>query len=205
MNRPAPDPDTPFDQLEFAAIDFESSGYGPDGKDEPIQIGIAILRGGRVEPGAALRSYLAPTSPRPISDAAYAVHRIGDAQLTGAPPLAELWPALRDRLAGRIVVAHGAGTEKRFLRAFPMHGFGPWLDTLAVARMAMPDAASHALGPLLDQSGLTAPLRALCPPPLDWHDALFDATASLLLLRHLCESLSILDAPLARLDHRARR
>ena len=186
---------TPFHQLEFAAIDFESSGFGADGKDEPIQIGIAIMRGGDLIPSEGLRSYIAPTQPRPISDAAYAVHRIGSEELEDAPSMLDLWPEIKARLAGRPVVAHGAGTEKRFLRAFPMHGFHPWLDTLPFARKAVPSASDHSLGTLLKHFELVDDLRDRCPD-LDWHDALFDAAASLLLLKALVEATGIEDQPL---------
>ena len=53
--------------------------------------------------------------------------------------MVDLWPPIRDRLAGAAVVAHGAGTEKRFLRAFPYHGFSPWIDTLRLARKVLPN------------------------------------------------------------------
>jgi DNA polymerase-3 subunit epsilon len=184
-----------FDELEFAAVDFESSGFGADGTDEPIQIGIALMKGANVVIGESLRSFIAPLSPRPISDAAYAVHRIGSEQLRGAPTMIELWPEIRERLGGRVVVAHGAGTEKRFLRAFPMHGFGPWLDTLPFARKAIPQLGKHSLGALLDHFELVPELRRLCPA-LDWHDAHFDAVASLLLLRELVSATDSADAPL---------
>ena len=187
-----------FDQLEFAAIDFESSGFGADGKDEPIQIGVAIMRSGKMATGEGLRSFIVPSSPRPISDAAYAVHRIGSEQLEGAPSMLELWPEIRSRLAGKVVVAHGAGTEKRFLRAFPMHGFGPWLDTLPLARKVVAGVPDYSLGTLVERFGLVPELRRLCPD-LDWHDAMFDAAASLLLLAELVNSAKIGEAPLESL------
>ena len=184
-----------FNEMEFAALDFESSGFGADGKDEPIQIGIAIMRGGDLIPSEGLRSYIAPNSPRPISDAAYAVHRIGDEQLADAPSMLELWPEIKQRLGGRPVVAHGAGTEKRFMRAFPMHGFGPWLDTLPFARRAVPKVKKHALGTLLEHFDLVSELQQRCPD-LDWHDALFDAAASLLLMKALVQYTGVESAPL---------
>jgi DNA polymerase-3 subunit epsilon len=188
-----------LDQIEFAAIDFESSGYGADGKDEPIQVGIAIMRGGRLRPAEGLRSFIQPASPRPISDAAYAVHRIGSERLLGAPTMVELWPEIRGRLKDRVVVAHGAGTEKRFLRTFPMHGFRPWLDTLTIARRCLSGLPDYSLGGLVGRLGLEEPLREQCPD-LDWHDALFDAAASLLLLKSLAEATHCEDDPMAAFD-----
>ena len=92
------------------------------------------------------------------------------------------------------IVAHGKGTEKRFLRAFPGHGFGPWIDTLLLTRAAWPDLSNHSLGALCDHHGLTSAIRAIVPNK-SWHDALFDATASLVLLAHLIETLELAGRP----------
>ena len=99
---------------------------------------------------------------------------------------------MKRRLAGAVVVAHGKGTEKRFLRAFPGHGFGPWIDTLLLARAAWPDLPDHSLGALCESHGLKDRIRTLVPEK-SWHDALFDAVGSLVLLEHLIEALSLAD------------
>ena len=70
-----------FDDLEFAAIDFESTGFTGGGTDEPIHVGIAIMRGGTYVPADSLRSFNTPSTPRTISDSAYSVHRIGEQSL----------------------------------------------------------------------------------------------------------------------------
>jgi len=172
--------DTPVRDAAWAALDFESAGAAPGRTDEPVQVGMAVWRGGRITD--LFRSYV--RSPVRITRAARAVHGIGDEDVHGAPPLAALWPEFKARLGGAVVVAHGAGTEKRFLRAFPLHGFGPWLDTLTMARALLPDLAGHSLAEVVGALGAEAEVRALCPA-LGWHDALFDAVACLVVLRGL--------------------
>ena len=172
--------DTPVREAAWAALDFESAGAAPGRSDEPVQVGLAVGRGGEITD--LFRSYV--HSPVRITRAARAVHGIGDDDVRAAPPLAALWPEFKSRLAGAVVVAHGAGTEKRFLRAFPLHGFGPWLDTLAVSRAVMPDLAEHSLAGVVAALGVEHEVRALCPS-LDWHDALFDAVACLVILRQV--------------------
>jgi DNA polymerase-3 subunit epsilon len=81
-------------------------------------------------------------------------------------------------------VAHGAATEKRFLRAFPFHGFGPWVDTLKLSRAVWPTRESFSLGDLIISLRLEEELRANYPG-FRWHDALSDAAASLVLLRRI--------------------
>lgn len=172
----------------FAAIDFESAGLRKGGTEVPVQIGIAEMKGGEIFTGGFFGSFLA--TEEEITWSAQKVHGITREDLAGAPQLIGLWPRLRDLLGGRWLVAHGAATEKRFLRAFPFHGFGPWVDTLKLARAAWPSLESFALGDLIAVLGLEDELRTL-HPPFRWHDALSDAVASLVLLRRIVAETGI--------------
>jgi DNA polymerase-3 subunit epsilon len=184
---------------QFTAIDFESAGAARGSTDTPVQVGLASwsVDGGHV---GSFVSYL--RTDQPVQWAARKVHGIGPEDLAGAPSLLALWPELKARLAGAVVVAHGKGTEKRFLRAFPGHGFGPWIDTLLMARAAWPELPDHTLGALCGHWGLTEKIQEMVPGK-SWHDALFDAAASLVLLEHLIQQLDLAGHPvdaLARPD-----
>ena len=184
-------------QTRFAAIDFESAGASKGSTDQPVQIGLATWT-----PDAGISqpfvSYL--QTNQPVLWSARKVHGIGPEQLKDAPNLLSLWPDIRSRLHGAVVVAHGKGTEKRFLRAFPGHGFGPWLDTLLLARAVWPDLPDHSLSALGTSLGLTESVQAILPGK-SWHDALFDAVASLIVLKSAIEALQLHDTPLAELLH----
>ncbi|CAN5411934.1 hypothetical protein BH23VER1_BH23VER1_17780 [soil metagenome] len=181
----------------FAAIDFESAGTARGATDVPIQVGIALLLPcGTIPRSDLFVSYIA--TDRPVTWAAQIVHGISTGDLRGAPSLADLWSPIRRALAHRAVVAHGAATEKRFLRAFPLHGFGPWVDTLTLARAAYPGLGDYSLGSLCERLNLTAQIQELCPDR-GWHDALFDSVASLALLRHTIEVAEIRSRPLTML------
>lgn len=183
----------------FAALDFESAGEAPGMTDSPVQAGIAEMRGIGIPPETFYRTYINPR--RPVTWAAQKVHGISAGQLTEAPDMKALWPEFRSRLSGKVIVAHGAGTEKRFLRAFPLHGFGPWVDTVVLARRAWPGLGDYSLEGLARALHFEAELDNLCPG-LKFHDALFDAIGSLLVLRTLIVSASLLDAPASELSHR---
>ncbi len=174
-------------QCRFTAIDFESAGAVRGKTDTPVQVGLASwsLENGHSD---TFVSYL--HTDQPIQWAAQKVHGITAGDLKCAPSLLTLWPELKKRLSGAIVVAHGKGTEKRFLRAFPGHGFGPWVDTLLLARAAWPDLADHSLGTVCDTHGLTEKIQRLVQEKT-WHDALFDSVASVVLLEYLIESYSL--------------
>jgi len=174
--------------VPFAAIDFESAGTAPGLTDEPVQV--AIVHWQDNAPRVALNSHLRPT--RPVTWAAQQVHGISDDQLSGAPRLVDLWPSIKSSLEERWVVAHGAATEKRFLRVFPFHGFGPWVDTLALTRAVYPSLPSHALGDAVTSLGLLDHIKF---PGFRWHDAASDAIASLVLLQHLIKAAGLSDEP----------
>lgn len=182
----------PIQQHAFTAIDFESAGAATGRTDVPIQIAMA---GWHPQDGlgASYVSYLRSTQR--IAWNAQKVHGITLADLEDAPDLLGLWPVVKEHLADRVIVAHGKGTEKKFLRAFPGHGFGPWVDTLLLARATWPQWEDHALGPLCDALGLTPAVQNACPGRR-WHDALFDATASLFLLEKILHLTAAWSAPL---------
>lgn len=176
----------------FTAIDFESAGAARGSTDVPVQVGLATWSE-RGRHGGTFVSYLA--SPVPITWSARKVHGIRDEDLAGSPTLLTLWPELKSRLAGAAVVAHGKGTEKRFLRAFPGHGFGPWVDTLLLARAAWPELPEHSLSALCDARGLSDSVQSMLPGRR-WHDALYDAVASLVLLEDVVRTFGLSDKPL---------
>jgi DNA polymerase III subunit epsilon len=165
-------------ETSFAAIDFESAGIRRGSTDVPVQIGIALMH--QLEISENFGSFL--FTEQPITWAAQKVHGIRAKDLAGAPRLPELWPRIHRLLHNRWLVAHGSATERRFLRAFPFHGFGPWVDTLKLSRAVWPEKNSFALGDLVQDLGLEDDLHAAFPA-FRWHDALSDAMASLILLR----------------------
>lgn len=181
----------------FAAIDFESAGAERGKTDVPVQIGLATWS---ATSGHAdhFTSYI--YTERPITWAAQKVHGISSDDLADAPQLMMLWPQIKRTLSQRIVVAHGHGTEKRYLRAFPAHNFGPWVDTLLLARAAWPKLPSHALGEVCEHFELTEKISVLVPNKT-WHDALYDTTASLILLEYLIDTFGLNKSSIDQLLH----
>ena len=182
----------PVWEIPFAALDFESAGERADEAGVPVQIGIAWMDGLSPLPDSFYRSYLKIECP--VTWSAQRIHGISTDHLKDAPDLLSLWPEIRARLGARWIVAHGSGTEKRFLRAFPLHGFGPWVDTLALSRKILPGRSSYALSDLAGALGLEESARVLLPD-FRWHEALSDSLASLLLLRKLIELAGIGEHP----------
>lgn len=179
-------------QLSFVAIDFESAGAATGRTDVPIQVGIAHWSPEHGM-GESFVSFLHTTQN--IHWSAQKVHGITVADLVEAPSMLSLWPVIKGHLHDRVIVAHGKGTEKKFLRAFPGHGFGPWVDTLLLSRATWPEWSDHSLGTLCDALQITEKVQAACPARF-WHDALFDAIASLFLLEKILQQTNAGQAPL---------
>ncbi|MCC8021566.1 MAG: 3'-5' exonuclease [Akkermansia sp.] len=186
---------TPLSRCAFAAIDFESAGAAPGETDQPVQIGVVRVEGLFGAP-RLWDSYLSVSHP--VHWAAAKVHGITTEMLAGAPSLLSLWPRVRELLGGAVVVGHHCSTERRFLRCFPGHGLGPWLDTLTLARVTMPGRKDYSLGAVAEALGITSDVRQ-CVPGRRWHDALFDAVGSLFVLQFLVRALDLREAPLSAL------
>ncbi|MDB9742085.1 exonuclease domain-containing protein [Akkermansiaceae bacterium] len=171
----------------FTAIDFESAGTASGKTDAPIQIATCqwSLDQGYHE---LWTSYI--FTDQSITWSAQKVHGITKGDLRNAPILSSLWPQIQGALANKVVVAHGHGTEKRFLRAFPYHGFGPWLDTITLSKKAYPDLESYALGDICESLNLTKKVKALVAEK-SWHDALFDSVASLVILENIINEFDL--------------
>ena len=179
----------------FTAIDFESAGTATGRTDAPVQIGTTTwsLADGITD---TWMSYI--HTDQNITWAAQKVHGITKDDLADAPKLMLLWPKIKKRLNQVAVVAHGHGTEKRFLQAFPAHGFGPWIDTLPLARACYPELGDYSLGNLCQSLDLTATITELVPDKT-WHDALYDAAASIILLKHIIQQFDLSQKPLTTL------
>ena len=146
--------------VEFAAIDFETTGYEGGNANEPWQLGIAIVRD-----GALVETH------EFFFDVEGAPERAHERDALGT--LQGSFEAWSPYLTGRRLVAHNIACERTILtRTAPFTKWGPWIDTLKLARARYPKLPSYALGDLCAMFG--------CVPQLDgrtWHDGLYDAVA----------------------------
>ena len=173
---------TPASQGDFAALDFECTGPAPGFQNTPWQIGIVRVTQGHVDMSRSFSSLLRvpPEQPfNPYTPGRWAQLR---PELAAAPTPQELWPCLREFLCGVPLVAHNTPTERTFLtQLFPLQPFGPWLDTLPLARRAFPRQRDYKLENLIPNLGLAAVVAERCPGGAP-HDALYDAVACASLL-----------------------
>jgi DNA polymerase III epsilon subunit-like protein len=178
--------DMPAVEAEITALDFETTGSVPGWPVEPWQLGLVRLRGGRVIAESRASLLLRIDAGRPFNPHAPGRHAHLRDALACAPALAEHWRGLIEAwLAGRPLAAHNVGTERTVLRrTAPLHPLGPWIDTLALTRLAYPGLSDYGLDAVIGDLGLEGRLRTVSPQG-EAHDAGHDACACAVLLEHL--------------------
>lgn len=171
-------------EADIVAIDFETTGVVDDWPSEPWQIGMVRMRGGAVDSSQQFMSLLR-VGDRPFNPNAPGNHHKLRAEIAAAPTTGDLWPELQSWWLGAPLAAHNISVEKNLIQAAaPLHGSGPWIDTLKLARVAYPALKSHTLEDLLVGLKLIGRTRELSPGR-EPHDALFDAIGCAVLLEHL--------------------
>lgn len=172
-------------EIDIVAIDFETTGQVKGQLNMPWQIGASCIHAGTLVPACQLSVFLRVPIEyhfNPYTPGRWAEKR---EYLASCNSLLEEWPRLCPWLTGHWLAAHNVPTERKILRqTFPMHQFGPWIDTLRMVRAAYPALASHSLGDVLDALDLTGRVEAACPD-LAPHDAMFDAVGCACLFEHI--------------------
>jgi predicted DnaQ family exonuclease/DinG family helicase len=168
---------------EYAALDLETTGLDP-ARDRVIEVGAVAFTPERVT--TTLERLVDPG--RAVPETVLRLTGIKPEELRGAASAESALRELADFLNGRQPVGHGARLDVDFLAAA-----GLWdpateiLDTLDVARILLPSAASHSLPLLATEMGFNQPRP---------HRALDDADATRQLLLRLREEAASLDESL---------
>ena len=169
-------------ECDLVALDFETTGTAEGFLNTPWQIGLVVISQGRVVLEQSFQSLLRVPEEQPFNP--YAPGRWAQLrhELAQAPSITELWPRLQPLLLAHPLVAHHAPTERTLLKQlFPFQEFGPWIDTLAIARLAFPKLPDYKLENLVPALGLASLMQQRFPE-LSSHDAFYDAVACATLL-----------------------
>lgn len=146
---------------DFVAIDFETTGFEDLEHNDPWQLGIAVVKDGEI---VEEKEFFFGTSMTPDFE-----------------PMMEQWEKWSKYLIGKNLVAHNIACEKTILtKVAPLTKWGPWTDTLKLAKKRYPGLPSYQLGSLCEAFG--------CVPEMGertWHDGLYDAVACALLAKKL--------------------
>lgn len=125
----------------FAVIDFETTGLFPGGHDRVIEVALV-----HVEPDGRIGNRW-DTLVNPGRDLGpQRIHGIQTSEILNAPTFAQITPKLVELLSGRVIVAHNASFDVRFLLAeLERAGYDGWfqlesLCTMQLARDFLPGA-----------------------------------------------------------------
>lgn len=131
--------DTPWCDMDFLAIDLETTGLDPK-TDEILSVGFVPIRRGRVHMGEARHLLVRPT--RPVPEQTAIIHGLLDGHLANAPPLDQVMPIVLKAMTGLVPVAHFAPLERQFLSYACKRLYGqplivPYVDTLRLEQRAV--------------------------------------------------------------------
>lgn len=109
---PFADPAMLVRDVEFLALDFETTGLDP-ASDRIVAVGFVPVRGGRIELRGAGSLVVAAGVD---VGASATVHGLTDDTVAAGVPLAEAMAQVLAAMTGRVLLAHFASLEERFLR-----------------------------------------------------------------------------------------
>ncbi len=139
---------------EFIAFDIETTGLSPL-YDKIIEIGAVRIRNGAVV--ESFDTFSRP--PRSIPPKITELTHITNDMVAGAPGEADAWQSFFD-FCGQspVLIAHNAEFDTSFLYQFLAESGKKfdfsYIDTLAMARMLLPDSKNHKLDTVADKLGL---------------------------------------------------
>lgn len=170
-------PSPPLEAHRYAVVDVETTGGAYGRGDRITEIAIVPIEDGAI--GECFHTLVNPG--RPIPPWVQGLTGITDTMVAVAPPFEGIAEAVRDRLEGRIFVAHNAPFDWGFVQQELQVATGDVPDlrrlcTVRLGRFLLPRLRSHGLDALVTHYRI---------PVEDRHRAFGDALATATLLLHL--------------------
>ena len=113
LNTPLPAPRTPLLDAGLLAVDLETNGLNPN-RDDILSIGFVAIDRAAIKLATAKHLLIKPRTD--INASGATIHKIFDDRAATGLPLCNALPLLLNALAGRVLLAHYASIERRFLR-----------------------------------------------------------------------------------------
>lgn len=162
---------TTLEQLDFVVVDLETTGLDVR-RDRIVQIGAVRMRGARIAQEETFSTRVDPQMPIPAL--ASRIHGLCDADVAGAPTIAEALPQLLAFLGDQIVIGHAVGFDLAVLRHEAARVGADWREPRALDVGLLAAALdSKRVDPSLDDLA-----RALDIPLEGRNTALGDAIAT---------------------------
>ncbi len=160
--------------MAFTVVDFETTGLAPERNDRVVEVGIVLVD----DSGLIEQEWTTLINPRRDIGATH-IHGLYASDLLDAPEFSDVADQILDFVAGRIVVAHNASFDMRFLHS-ELKRTGYEIPERPSALCSMKWS-----GRLVGPAKLQHVCEALDIELVDAHSALADARATAKLLTHL--------------------
>lgn len=138
-----------WSQCDFLAIDVEGNGQSPQ---EIIELAIVPIRQSLI----AKPSHVWLIKPtRPVTDRASRIHGIFDSDLADKPEFRDLSSAIANVLGAQAVIGHNVAIDVQLLKVrLPTWEPMVAIDTLKLAKLAIPGADNYTLDSIANHCGL---------------------------------------------------
>ncbi|KAB1517036.1 exonuclease domain-containing protein [Photobacterium damselae] len=138
LSTPLPQSDSLLSQLEYLVLDFETTGFDPE-KDDILSVGFVTISQQRIDLSTATE-LLIKDSQQKVKPETAIINHLTTEKLAHGVELDCAMAALFNAMKGKIMVAHGAMIEQRFLNHYlaTRYQLPPlpiiWLDTLTIEK-----------------------------------------------------------------------
>lgn len=177
LSAPLPEIAEDLFQLEYVALDFETTGFYPE-KDQLLSVGYLPVTNEQILLKKAVENFV--KSSEKIKAETAVINHIVPEMLAQGAPLTEVMDDLIAAVTGKILIAHGSIIEKRFIDHYVFEHFQLpplpllWVDTLTIEKSLTmhrgnADSSDFRLTSARERHGL---------PEYPAHGALIDALAT---------------------------
>jgi len=177
LSVPLPTVNTPIDNVDILAVDFETTGLDAK-QDKLLSVGFITLKKQQLSLKTSYHQII--KTQQQLEESNVIIHHITDSQKEQGQALATVVEALLKALAGKVMLVHFARIEKQFLTEACLELYGmapafPMIDTLALAKRRL-DKRDVAYDP--SELRLTNLRHNFKLPEHHAHNALNDAIAT---------------------------
>lgn len=134
------DPKTPLEQVDFVALDFETTGFNP-ARDDIVSIGLVPFTLKRIHCNAAEQWLVNPRGN--LVEESVVIHGITHSDVNDAPDLWGILENLLSALAGKIIVVHYNLIERQFLNTALIDRLGEGIQFPVIDTMAIESSVQH--------------------------------------------------------------
>jgi DNA polymerase III epsilon subunit-like protein len=175
---------SPWKNYAYAVIDLEGTGAQHREAEGIVDICIVPIDEGRVgEP--SFQALLDPEIEIPAIVSR--IHGITNADVAGRPTIADVKDQIVDAIKNRVLVAHNAPIEKRvFAYRLPDIDTAGMLDTLKIAKYAIPSLRGYGLDSLIDHFDMEKYVEKMSALS-GRHSARLDASVTAFIFQRLVE------------------